>query len=76
MDSTEEPHKMNLAAGTYTLTEVTAPDGYEVAETVIFTVTDSMEVQTVKMYDAPKDGTTDLTGKTTTKTTGETPAAV
>ena len=61
---------MNLAAGTYTLTEVTAPDGYEVAETVIFTVTDSMEVQTVKMYDAPKDGTTDLTGKTTTKTTG------
>ena len=68
--STEEPHKMNLAAGTYTLTEVTAPDGYEVAETVIFTVTDSMEVQTVKMYDAPKDGTTDLTGKTTTKTTG------
>ena len=70
--STEKPHKMNLAAGTYTLTEVTAPKGYEVADSLEFTVTDSMEVQTVKMYDAPKEETVDLTGKTdkTTTTTG------
>ncbi len=68
--STSEPHKMNLAAGTYTLTEVTAPDGYEVAESIVFEITDTMEVQHVKMYDAPKDDTIDLTGKTDTKTTG------
>ena len=68
--STSEPHKLNLAAGKYTLTEVTAPDGYEVAESIEFEVTDSMEVQHVKMYDSPKDDTIDLTGKTDSKTTG------
>lgn len=70
--STEEPHLMNLPAGTYTLIEVTAPDGYDVAETITFEVTDTMEVQHVVMYDAPKEETVDLTGKedTITTTTG------
>ncbi|WP_373216227.1 SpaA isopeptide-forming pilin-related protein [Ruminococcus sp. 5_1_39BFAA] len=67
--STDTPHLMNLAAGSYTLTEVTAPQGYEVAETITFEVTDSMEVQHVTMYDAPKEDTVDLTGKEDTKTT-------
>ena len=68
--SKEEPHNVNLPAGSYTLTEVTAPDGYEVAETIMFTVTDSMEVQHVTMYDSPKDGKVNLTGKEDTKTVG------
>ena len=39
--STDTPHEIeNLADGNYTLTEVTAPDGYEVAESVVFTVKD------------------------------------
>ena len=72
-----EPHMVNLAAGTYTLTEITAPEGYEVAETITFEVTDTMEVQHVTMYDEPKEETVDLTGKedtqTTTIGTGSTP---
>lgn len=68
--SEETPHEMNLAAGEYTLIEVTAPEGYEVAENVNFTVTDSSEVQQINMYDEPKDTLVDLTGKTKTTTTG------
>lgn len=67
--SSTQPHLINLAAGTYTLTEITAPQGYEVAETITFEVTDSMEVQHVTMYDAPKEDTVDLTGKEDTQTT-------
>jgi len=67
--SKKKPHMVNLAAGTYTLTEITAPKGYEVAETITFEVTDTMEVQTVVMYDAPKEETVDLTGKEETTTT-------
>ncbi|MCC8106080.1 MAG: VaFE repeat-containing surface-anchored protein [Clostridiales bacterium] len=67
--STSEPHQIvNLALGTYTLTEVTAPDGYEVAESIEFTVEDTIEIQTVTMYDSPKESTTDLTGMTKTLT--------
>jgi len=51
--STEEPHKINLPTGKYTLTEITAPDGYATAETITFTVTDTMEVQHVEMQDKP-----------------------
>ena len=61
--SRDVPHMVSIPAGDYTLTEVTAPKGYEVAETVPFTVTDSMEIQHVQMYDSPKDSVTDLTGK-------------
>ena len=76
--STEEPHKINLPAGKYTLLEVTAPQGYEVSEEVNFEVTDSLKVQPVTMYDAPKEETVDLTGKKETKTIrqdGSTPYA-
>ena len=66
------PHEIAyLTPGTYTLTEVTAPSGYEVAENVSFSVADNGQVQHVTMYDAPKEEKIDLTGKkkTTTKTT-------
>ena len=66
------PHKIAyLTPGTYTLTEVTAPSGYEVAENVSFSVADNGEVQHVTMYDSPKEEKIDLTGKkkTTTHTT-------
>ena len=35
-----------------TLREITAPDGYEIAEDVTFTLKDTMEVQKVEMKDA------------------------
>ena len=53
-----------LKPGTYTLREVTAPNGYEVAEDVRFIVKESGEIQKVAMVDAPK-GT-----KTTTPSSG------
>ena len=69
--STKETHKMSmLPVGKYTLTEVTAPKGYEVAETITFEVTDTGEVHKVTMYDSPKEETVDLTGKKKTTTTG------
>lgn len=53
--STTEPHIVTgLAEGkTYTLTEVTAPYGYELTESVEFTVTTDKETQKVVMEDAP-----------------------
>ena len=63
------PHEIQmLPPGQYTLTEVTAPNGYEVAESVVFNVTDSGKVMEVTMYDSPKDEKIDLTGKKDTKT--------
>ena len=55
--STDTPHVItDLEDGTYTLTEVTAPDGYEKAESIEFTVTDGkVSVDTIVMYDAPED---------------------
>ena len=66
--STDEPHMLNLNPGDYTLTEITAPDGYEVAETIEFTVKDTGEIQHVTMYDSPREDTVDLTGKKDEKT--------
>ena len=66
------PHEIAyLTPGAYTLTEVTAPSGYEVAENVSFSVADNGQVQHVTMYDSPKEEKIDLTGKkkTTTHTT-------
>ena len=66
------PHEIAyLTPGTYTLTEVTAPSGYDVAENVSFSVADNGDVQHVTMYDAPKEEKIDLTGKkkTTTEST-------
>ena len=53
--SGKEPHMIEkLKPGTYTLREVTAPNGYEVAEDVRFIVKESGEIQKVAMVDAPK----------------------
>ena len=52
--STDKPHYIEkLPAGEYTLTEVTAPAGYEIAEDISFTVLPTGEVQRVVMKDAP-----------------------
>ncbi len=51
-----KPHEIDrLAPGEYTLTEITAPKGYQVAETVHFTVKDDSEIQMVEMKDAPEE---------------------
>ncbi|MBO6298201.1 MAG: hypothetical protein J6N53_05090, partial [Lachnospiraceae bacterium] len=59
-----------LTAGKYTLTETTAPDGYEVAEDIDFTVDANGNVKVggetvsvVKMLDAPKAAPVPETGK-------------
>ena len=53
--STNTPHKINNPEdGTYELTEITAPDGYEVAEKIIFTVKNgTVESGKITMYDQP-----------------------
>ena len=52
--STDKPHYIEkLPAGEYTLTEITAPNGYEIAEDIPFTVLPTGEVQRVVMKDAP-----------------------
>ena len=55
--STDEVHKIkNLADGEYVLTEITAPNGYEVAEDVTFEVVNGIvESGTVVMFDKPVD---------------------
>ena len=54
--SGKEPHMIEkLKPGTYTLREMTAPKGYEVAEDVKFTVKETGEIQKVAMVDAPKE---------------------
>lgn len=51
--SSDKPHYIEkLPAGEYTLTEITAPDGYDIAESIHFTVLPTGEVQTVVMKDA------------------------
>lgn len=51
-DTDGELHRINgLEPGDYTLRETTAPDGYEVAEEVTFTVEDNGIVQKVEMKD-------------------------
>ncbi len=71
-ESGEEEHQLTkLPAGKYTLIEITAPNGYEVADKVEFEIKDTEEIQHITMYDPPKEETVDLTGKTkTTKITG------
>ena len=52
--STDKPHYIEkLPAGDYTLTEITAPNGYEIAEDISFAVLPTGEVQRVVMKDAP-----------------------
>ena len=60
--STDEAHYIEmLPVGTYTLHEVTAPTGYQVASDIVFTVEDTGEIQHVTMVDetevaTPKTG--------------------
>ena len=57
--SDDKPHYIEkLPIGDYTLTEVSAPNGYEVAEDVKFTVADSPEIVKVVMKDVVKPSTT------------------
>ena len=52
--SADKPHYIEkLPAGEYTLTEITAPNGYEIAEDISFTVLPTGEVQRVVMKDSP-----------------------
>lgn len=53
--STKELHHVvGLEEGkTYTLTEITCPYGYEVAESITFTVTSDKETQLIEMKDMP-----------------------
>jgi len=51
--SEDKPHYIEkLPAGDYTLTEITAPNGYQLAESITFTVLPTGEFQTVVMKDA------------------------
>lgn len=54
-ESKEEPYRIHLEEGTYTLTEITAPDGYNVAETITFVVNREglVEGEKVEMLDQP-----------------------
>ena len=60
--STKEPHVItNPKDGTYTLTEVTAPEGYELAESITFLVKDGkVEGGHIIMYDAPIKGSASI----------------
>jgi len=52
--STNEPHYVEgklIAGKTYTLREITAPDGYEIANDVKFTVDEKGNITQVVMYD-------------------------
>ncbi|MDO5156183.1 MAG: SpaA isopeptide-forming pilin-related protein, partial [Eubacteriales bacterium] len=72
---------IELEEGTYTLTEITAPKGYEIAETITFKVEKGevfvqsgdtfKKVTTVVMYDAPSDEKTTEEKTTEKKTTDE-----
>ena len=65
--STDEVHYIEkLPVGEYTLTETTAPNGYDVAESVNFKVLDTNEIQHVIMYDSPS--VTPDSGTSTPKT--------
>ena len=65
--STNEPHYVEkMPAGDYTLTEITAPNGYKVAESISFTVLPTGEMQTVVMKDAREDTPTPTPDNTPT----------
>ena len=52
--SEDKPHLFEkLPAGDYTLKEILAPDGYEVAEDIQFTISETAEIQKIVMKDKP-----------------------
>ena len=76
--SEDKPHYIEkLPAGDYTLTEITAPNGYQLAESIVFTVLPTGELQTVVMKDAriPEETShEDTPSNTPQPTPGSTPA--
>lgn len=76
--SVDKPHYIEkLPAGDYTLTEITAPNGYQLAESIAFTVLPTGELQTVVMKDARIPEETpheDTPSNTPQPTPGSTPA--
>ena len=76
--SEDKPHYIEkLPAGEYTLTEITAPNGYQLAESIAFTVLPTGELQTVVMKDAripEKTPHEDSPSNTPQPTPGSTPA--
>jgi len=72
--SYELPHfiEAELIAGkTYTLKETAAPDGYQIANSIEFTVNEDGTANTVVMYDEPIPDTPDIpTGDTTSRLPG------
>lgn len=76
--SEDKPHYIEkLPAGDYTLTEITAPNGYQLAESIAFTVLPTGELQTVVMKDACIPEETpheDTPSNTPQPTPGSTPA--
>lgn len=75
--SEDKPHYIEkLPAGDYTLTEITAPNGYQLAEGIAFTVLPTGELQTVVMKDARIPEETpheDIPSNTPQPTPGSTP---
>ena len=76
--SKDKPHYIEkLPSGDYTLTEITAPNGYQLAESIAFTVLPTGELQTVVMKDAHIPDETpheDTPSNTPQPTPGSTPA--
>ena len=76
--SEDKPHYIEkLPAGDYALTEITAPNGYQLAESIAFTVLPTGELQTVVMKDAHIPEETpheDTPSNTPQPTPGSTPA--
>lgn len=76
--SEDKPHYIEkLPAGDYTLTEITAPNGYQLAESIVFTVLPTGVLQTVVMKDARIPEETpheDNPSNTPQPTPGSTPA--
>ena len=73
--STDKPHYLEkLPTGDYTLTEITAPNGYQIAETISFTVKPTGEIQTVVMKDARIPAETPTPTNTPQPTPSSTPA--
>lgn len=76
--SEDKPHYIEkLPAGEYTLTEITAPNGYQLAESIAFTLLPTGELQTVVMKDARIPEETpheDSPSNTPQPTPGSTPA--
>lgn len=73
--TTREAHYIEkLPVGSYTLTEISAPKGYEVAESIPFEVKDHGEIQKVTMHDKPVQP--DLPGEKKPKTPKAKKAAV